>query len=158
MVFLLRVLGSPPRPPYVALSLVRVLLGMFFAASGWNKTATDPGRAAMVETIESIGAPFPGATAAFVASCELVFGVLLAIGLTTRLAAAVLAVISSVALASVAVHQLGASDPVTWYSDLLYLPEVLYVLLAVVLIALGGGPFGLDRLVVLRLRRAVLGS
>ncbi|MCC8906817.1 DoxX family protein [Curtobacterium sp. GD1] len=154
MVLLLRALDSPTRLPFLSISLVRVALGLFFAASGWNKTVTAPGRAAMAETIRSIGAPVPDVTAAVVAGCELVFGLLLAVGLVTRAAAAVLGVISTVALTTVAVHQLRPADAVTWYGDLLYLPEVLYLLLAVVLVALGGGPFGLDR--VLRARVAAL--
>lgn len=146
-----RALRSTDHPSSVPLSVARVALGLFFAASGWNKTTTPDGRQAMVETIRSIGAPVPELTASVVAGCELAFGLLLAVGLGTRLAATVLTAIVSVALVTVALHQLAPGDPVTWYSNLLYLPETLYLLAMLVFVGLGGGPIGLDRLALARL-------
>ncbi|RPE79986.1 putative oxidoreductase [Vulcaniibacterium tengchongense] len=133
---------------FVPLALTRFALGSFFFASGFNKLFVDANRNAMLETISEAGIWWPQAMAPFVAGCETAFGALLAIGLLSRVSAAILLPISTTALLTVGVHQIPeGQNALGWYSWLLYLPETLYMLLSLTIIVQGSGPLGLDRLV-----------
>ena len=139
-------LSSPGGGFFTPLALVRIAFGLFFFASGFNKVFVPANQAIMLETITEAGIPFPHFMAVFVAACETVFGLLLAIGLLTRLSALVLLCISTVALFTVGLHHIPADlNLLTWYSWLLYLPESGYILMAMLLMVQGCGPWGLDR-------------
>ena len=134
-------LAAPPAglASGLPLALSRVAVGAFFSISGFNKLALPDNRALMLQTIADAHIPFPERMAPFVAACEFAFGLLLAIGLGTRAAAAVLFAISSVALATVGIHHIPPGlGPFSWYSWLLYLPESLYLLVTLTLIVRGG--------------------
>lgn len=139
---------SPGSTSFLPLTFMRIAIGLFFFASGFNKTFVPASQALMLETITEAGIPFPMFMAVFVAVCETLFGMLLAIGFLTRLSALVLMIISLVALFTVGIHQIPAGiNALTWYSWLLYLPESGYILICVMLVVQGCGPWGLDRLV-----------
>ena len=73
-------------------------------------------------------------------------GLLLAFGFLTRLGALVLMIISLVALFTVGLHHIPANlNLLTWYSWLLYLPESGYILMCLLLLVQGCGPWGIDR-------------
>lgn len=130
------------------LFLYRVLIGLFFFASGYNKLFTEAGQAIMLETITKAGIPFPEYMAWFVASVELGAGALLAIGFLSRFSALALWVISFVAMIKVGIYSIPAGiDLLTWYSWLLYLPETLYMILLLVIVVQGSGTLGLDHLI-----------
>ncbi|MEA5103550.1 DoxX family protein [Pantoea sp. S18] len=138
---------SPGSASFLPLTLMRVAFGLFFFASGFNKVFVAANQALMLETITEAGIPFPEFMSVFVASCETLFGLLLALGLFTRLGALVLLVISLVALFTVGLHHIPADlNLLTWYSWLLYLPESSYILMCVMLMVQGCGPWGIDRL------------
>ncbi|KVE34906.1 DoxX family protein [Burkholderia sp. TSV86] len=88
------------------LILTRVSVGAFFSISGFNKLMLPENGALMLQTITEAQIPFPKFMAPFVAACEFVFGLLLVIGLGTRVAAAVLFVINAVALATVGIRNI----------------------------------------------------
>lgn len=69
------------------LLFVRVYWGWQFAVDGWGKLTHLP---KVVEYFGSLGLPAPGSTALFVSILELVGGVLLALGIGTRLIALML--------------------------------------------------------------------
>jgi len=139
-------LSSPGGGFFTPLALIRLAFGLFFFASGFNKLFVPANQVLMLETITEAGIPFPQFMAVFVAACETVFGLLLTIGLLTRLSALVLLCISTVALFTVGLHQIPANlNLLTWYSWLLYLPESGYILMSIVLIVQGCGPWGVDR-------------
>ncbi|WP_312665442.1 DoxX family membrane protein, partial [Pantoea sp. CTOTU49201] len=80
---------SPGNASFLPLTLMRVAFGLFFFASGFNKVFVAANQALMLETITEAGIPFPEFMSVFVASCETLFGLLLALGLFTRLGALV---------------------------------------------------------------------
>ncbi|WP_455845795.1 DoxX family protein [Pantoea agglomerans] len=145
---------SPGSAAFLPLTLMRVAFGLFFFASGFNKVFVAANQALMLETITEAGIPFPAFMSVFVASCETVFGLLLALGLFTRLGALVLLVISLVALFTVGLYHIPSDlNLLTWYSWLLYLPESSYILMCLMLIVQGCGPWGIDRLIAQRCSR-----
>ena len=79
---------------FIPLGIMRITLGMFFFASGFNKVFVPENQAMMLETITDAGIPFPAFMAFFVAGCETLFGLMMATGLLTRLSALVLMIIS----------------------------------------------------------------
>jgi putative oxidoreductase len=150
----LPVLSSPGGRCFAPLALIRIAFGLFFFASGFNKVFVPENQALMLETMIEAGIPFPAFMAVFVAACETVFGLLLAIGLLTRLSALVLLCISTVALFTVGLHHIPPHiNLLTWYSWLLYLPESGYILMAILLIVQGCGPWGVDRWIHQRLHQ-----
>jgi putative oxidoreductase len=71
------------------LAIVRVYWGWQIAQNGWGKLHN---LAHVAEFFASLGLPAPGPTATFVATFEFVGGILLAIGLLSRIAALGLAI------------------------------------------------------------------
>jgi len=127
------------------LMLARMALGLFFFASGFNKLFVPENQMLMLETLTDAGIPFPAIMAVFVAACECVLGLTMALGLLTRLSALVLFIISTVALLTVGIHTIpGGINLLTWYSWLLYLPEPLYMLICLMLMIEGGVRFSVD--------------
>ncbi|MBR7628063.1 MULTISPECIES: DoxX family protein [Aeromonas] len=128
------------------LALIRISFGLFFFASGLNKLIQPANQEAMLHTMIAAGLPYPALMAIFVATCETLFGVLLTLGLLTRLSALALLVINTVALVTIGLHQIPANvTGLEWYSWLLYLPESVYILLCILLVVQGCGPWGIDR-------------
>lgn len=74
--------ASSLQSPFLA--IVRLYWGWQIAQNGWGKLHN---LARVTEFFASLGLPAPGATATFVATFEFVGGVLLAIGLLSRIAA-----------------------------------------------------------------------
>lgn len=137
---------------FIPLGIMRITLGMFFFASGFNKVFVPENQAMMLETITDAGIPFPAFMAFFVAGCETLFGLMMATGLLTRLSALVLMIISLVALFTVGLHHIPANlNLLTWYSWLFYLPESTYIVICLLLIVQGGGPLSFDRAIAQRL-------
>ena len=76
-----KAVSSLPSP---FLLLVRVYWGWQLSQNGWAKLHNLPH---VTEFFQSLGIPAPGPTATFVSSFEFVCGILLALGLLTRIAA-----------------------------------------------------------------------
>ena len=127
------------------LVISRVAIGVFFFATGYNKLFVPDNQHLMLETITSAGIPFPEVMAVFVSFCECALGLSLAAGLLTRISAAVLFIISLVALITVGVKYIPEGiNFLTWYSWLLYLPEPLYMLICLMLMVRGGLGYSVD--------------
>lgn len=127
------------------LMLARIALGLFFFTSGFNKLFVPENQMLMLETLTDAGIPFPAVMSVFVAACECVLGLTLALGLLTRPSALVLFIISTVALLTVGIHTIPTGlNLLTWYSWLLYLPEPLYMLLCLMLMLQGGVCYSVD--------------
>jgi len=143
-----RLLTSQGSLIFLPLTVMRVSFGLFYFSSGFNKVFVPENELLMLETIIDARIPFPHLMAGFVATSEMIWGMLLALGLFTRLGALILITISMVALVTVGLNQIPAGiDVLSWYSWLLYLPESSYILMSFMLIIQGCGPLGLDRLV-----------
>ena len=128
-----------------AILLVRISLGLFFAISGANKLFVAGGTKPVYETLVQANIPFPRQTAFFVAGVEFVCGSLLIVGFLSSPACAALLIDMTVATLtnSLATLPKGLS-PLSWLDDLLYLPEVLYVLFFIWLLCSGPGKYSID--------------
>jgi putative oxidoreductase len=149
----LALLGSTGLEQY-AILLVRVSIGVFFAISGANKLFSAGGIKPVYDTLVASKVPFPRQTAYFVAGVEFVCGSLVALGFLSSPASAVLTIDMIVAILtnSLASVPKGLSR-LNWLDDVLYLPEVLYVLIFVWLICSGPGKFSVDYWLVGKLLR-----
>lgn len=140
--------ASPRTPFFLPLLLMRVALGMFFFTSGFNKVFISENQETMLLTMMDAGIPYPAIMAVVVAIFETMTGLMLAMGLFTRLCALILLVISTVALLTVGLNIIPQNlSFVAWYSWLMYLPETAYMLICIFLVVQGSGPFGLDQIV-----------
>ncbi len=137
-------LGSGDLEQY-AILLVRVSIGLFFAISGANKLFVAGGTKPVYDTLVKAKVPFPRQTAYFVAGVEFVAGFLLTVGLLSSPACAALMIDMIVATLTSALSTLPKGlSPLNWLDDVLYLPEVLYVLFFIWLIFSGPGKFSVD--------------
>ena len=137
-------LGSSSLEQY-AILLVRVSIGLFFAISGGNKLFVAGGTKPVYDTLVKAKIPFPRQTAYFVSSVEFVCGSLLTVGFLSSPASLTLLIDMVVATLTSALSTLPKGlSPLSWLDDLLYLPEVLYVLFFVWLICSGPGRFSVD--------------
>jgi putative oxidoreductase len=128
-----------------AILLVRVAIGLFFAISGGNKLFVAGGTKPVYETLVKAKVPFPRQTAYFVAGVEFVGGSLVAVGILSSPACAALMIDMIVATLTSSLSTLPKGlSPINWLDDLLYLPEVLYVLFFIWLICAGPGKFSVD--------------
>jgi putative oxidoreductase len=137
-------LGSSTLEQY-AILLVRVSIGLFFAISGANKLFVAGGTKPVYDTLVKAKVPFPQLTAYFVSGVEFVGGSLVAVGFLSSPACATLMIDMIVATLTSALSTLSKRlSPLSWLDDLLYLPEVLYVLFFFWLICSGPGRFSVD--------------
>ena len=137
-------LGSNDLEQY-AILLVRIAIGLFFAISGANKLFVAGGTKPVYDTLVQAKIPFPRLTAYFVSGVEFVCGSLVAVGFLSSPASAALLIDMVVATLTSAISTLPKGlSPLSWLDDLLYLPEVLYVLFFFWLICSGPGKFSAD--------------
>ena len=128
-----------------AILLIRVSIGLFFAISGANKLFVAGGTKPVYDTLVQAKVPFPRQTAYFVAGVEFLGGSLITIGFLSSPACAALMIDMIVATLTSAIATLPKGlSPLSWLDDLLYLPEVLYVLFFIWLICSGPGKFSVD--------------
>jgi putative oxidoreductase len=128
-----------------AILVVRVSIGLFFAISGANKLFVAGGTKPVYDTLVKAKIPFPRRTAYFVAGVEFVGGSLLAAGFLSSVACVALLTDMIVATVTTAISTLPKGlSPLSWLDDLLYLPEVLYVLFFIWLICSGPGKVSVD--------------
>ena len=140
--------------PDAALTLNRVVLGTFFAISGYHKLFSASRHTTLIRTLHEDGVRAVPIMQWLVPGVELSGGSALIVGLLSALAAFGLFVICLGALALDAVKRVGAWQPIDsadWVGDVLYLPEALYCIgLAVVMLA-GPGPWSVDAIIATRL-------
>jgi putative oxidoreductase len=136
--------GSSDLEQY-AILLVRVSLGLFFAISGANKLFVAGSTQTMYETLVKAEVPFPRLMTYFVSGVELVGGSLLIVGLLSSLACVALLVDMLVAILTTKLSAVPKGlSPLNWVDDLLFFPEVLYVLFFIWLLCSGPGRFSVD--------------
>jgi putative oxidoreductase len=136
--------GSSDVEPY-AILLVRVSIGLFFAISGANKLFVVGGTKPVYETLVKAKVPFPRPMAYFVSGVEFVGGSLVTVGFLSSPACVVLLIDMIVATLTGSLSTIPKGlSPLRWLDDLLYLPEVLYVLFFIWLLCSGPGKFSVD--------------
>lgn len=126
--------------PFVA----RIAVGGMFFLSGFYKLFTAASAEKMQKTMVDAGIAAPRQTAKFVSVCEFAFGALLILGLFTSIAAAVLFVISLVALITVAAKSVEGASFGYRLSSYLDLPETLLMIVLFWLICTGPGLWSMD--------------
>jgi putative oxidoreductase len=137
-------LGSSGSEQY-AILLIRVSIGLFFAISGARKLFVAGSRQTMYETLAAAKVPFPYLMTYFVSSVEFIGGSLVAVGLLSSLASLALSVDMAVAILTTKLSAMPKDvSPLEWFDNLLYLPEVLYVLIFVWMICSGPGKLSVD--------------
>lgn len=127
----------------VGLVANRIALGTFFAISGYHKLFVAERHAAIVETMKQHRIPLVPFNCWFVPLVEFFGGLALLSGVLAPLAATGLFIICLVATCTdglARIPQFHPIDRADWLDDLLYLPEVLYLLGLAIVIVAGPGP------------------
>ncbi|HTR02429.1 MAG TPA: DoxX family protein [Thermoanaerobaculia bacterium] len=127
-------------PPTVA----RVTIGWIFLQSGWGKLTN---LAKVVGFFTELGIPAPEIQARLAAASEFLCGLLILVGLGTRVATLPLLGVMAVAILTARrgdIHEL---------SDLFAMAEYLYIVILLWLGAYGAGPISLDAFFARRLER-----
>lgn len=124
------------------LLIVRLYWGWQFATNGWGKLHNLP---RVSEFFASLGLPAPGATATFVAIFELVGGILLALGLLSRITALGITIdmIMAYATADREALSLFFSDPGKFYNADPYT----FLFAGLLILIFGPGKLSVDTLV-----------
>jgi putative oxidoreductase len=136
-----RVVGLLHRLAWAGPLLVRLTVGLVFTMSGWGKLHNLD---QVTEFFESLHIPAAGAQAAMVSTIELVGGVLLILGLGTRIASALLIGVMAVAIYTAKLPELHG------VTDLAGTIEMTYLAIFVWLVVHGAGAVSLDRVVARR--------
>jgi putative oxidoreductase len=123
------------------LAIVRVYWGWQIAQNGWGKLHN---LAHVAEFFASLGLPAPGPTATFVATFEFVGGILLAIGLLSRIAALGLAIDMATAYITADREALFSSfsDPGKFYNA----DPFIFLLIGLLILIFGPGKISVDAL------------
>jgi uncharacterized membrane protein YphA (DoxX/SURF4 family) len=125
----------------------RVGVGLFYAIRGWQKVTSEKRRAGLRTTLVEDGVPFPDFNKWWVPANQALFGTMLVLGLWSAFAAAVLAIVTVVAIVVDGWDRVKRRNPVTpgdWVACAIYLGETLLLFpLAVVMLA-GPGSWALN--------------
>lgn len=130
--------------PDLALLVARFALGFMYASSGFHKLFWRERHKRLACTLSSDGIPFVPLMQWLVPANEFTFGVLVCLGVAAEFSAAVLGLISLIALIVDGVPRIGKWQPVDkcdWLCCLLYLPETLLGVLALTIMLCGPGRF-----------------
>lgn len=131
----------------IALTLNRIVVGMFFMFSGYHKLFNPQRHRALVNELRELHVPAVGFNQWWVPTIEFTAGCAVFIGLLAPLAALGLLVIILVALATSGRQVIKAHKPIDEadrIDDWLYLPETLYAFMLIMIISAGAGPYSLD--------------
>jgi putative oxidoreductase len=126
--------------------LARASVGLLFFLSGRGKLFVPGRREQMREAIRQAGLPRPELTAPAMSAVEFICGAMLILGLFTPLSSVMLICVMLGALVTTQLPRIKAASAGDWVSEVLYLPEVLYVVILVWLLFAGPGWLSLDRL------------
>jgi putative oxidoreductase len=124
------------------LVLIRVYWGWQFAQTGWGKLHNLPH---VIDFFTSLGLPAPGPTAVFVSAFEFVGGILLAVGLLSRITALGIVIDMTVAYITAdreALTSVFSTDP----SKFTAADPFIFWAVGLVVLIFGPGKFALDTL------------
>ncbi|SPE24452.1 DoxX [Candidatus Sulfotelmatomonas gaucii] len=129
---------------------IRLYWGWQFAQDGWGKLTH---LARVTNFFDSLNLPAPGATATLVASVEFFGGILLVLGLASRLISLVLFVNMTMAYLSVPDDRVNFSHMFSNPSDFYNATPYTYWFTALLILILGPGLFSIDTLIRRRFAR-----
>jgi putative oxidoreductase len=131
------------------LLFVRLYWGWQFVVTGWGHLHGIPG---FIQFFTKLGIPLPAVNAYFVAGLEFVGGMLLILGLGTRLISLLLAgdmVVAFLTADRDALKTAFTSDPTNFYAA----SEYTFLFAAVILLIFGAGFFAIDKYIVRHLKQ-----
>jgi putative oxidoreductase len=134
----------------IALTLNRIAVGAFFMLSGFHKLFNAERHRSFVDELKGLGVPRVGFNQWWVPSVEFAAGGGVLIGLLAPLAALGLFVVILVAIATSGRQRITLYKPIDEadrIDDWLYLPEILYAFMLILVISAGAGPYSLDALI-----------
>jgi putative oxidoreductase len=134
----------------IALTLNRIAVGAFFMLSGFHKLFNAERHRSFVDELKGLGVPRVGFNQWWVPSVEFTAGGGVLVGLLAPLAALGLLVVILVAAATSGRRRITLYKPIDEadrIDDWLYLPETLYALMLIIVVAAGAGPYSLDALI-----------
>ena len=134
----------------IALALNRAAVGAFFMLSGYHKLFNAPRHRMLIDELKALGVPAVGFNQWWVPTVEFTAGGAVAIGFLAPLAALGLLVIILVAMATSGRQRINAYKPINEadrIDDWLYLPEVLYAFMLIVVVSAGAGPYSIDAVI-----------
>ena len=136
---------------WLGILLARVAVGLLFFLSGRGKLFVPERREQMRQTLIEAHVPFPEFNAVFVSTVEFVCGALLTLGALILIACVMLGGLMIVAIATTALRNIKATSPLSWLSEFLYLPEVLYLVILIWLFFSGPGWLSIDHLMLFQI-------
>ncbi len=134
----------------IAMTLNRIAVGAFFFLSGFHKLFNTERHRTFVDELKSLGVHGVGFNQWWVPLVEFAAGGAVVIGLLAPLAALGLLVIILVAITTSGRQRLALYKPIDEadrLDDWLYLPEVLYAFMLIVVVSGGAGPYSFDALI-----------
>jgi putative oxidoreductase len=134
----------------IALTLNRIAVGMFFMLSGYHKLFNPERHRAFADELKELGVHAVGFNQWWVPTVEFTAGSAVIIGFLAPLAALGLLVITLVAIATSGRQRIKLYKPIDEadrIDDWLYLPEVLYAFMLIMVISAGAGAYSVDALI-----------
>jgi putative oxidoreductase len=119
--------------------LMRLVVGYTFMLAGWGKLNNLP---QMIENFTDWGIPFPQILTPFVSGVECFGGIMLMLGLFTRIPAAMLAVVMVVAVKAAKWGDVDSLETLLGFEEATYFAAFMWLAIA------GPGAASLDRLLV----------
>jgi putative oxidoreductase len=117
--------------------IMRLIVGYVFMLTGWGKLNNLP---QMIQNFTEWGIPFPTILTPFVSGVEFFGGIMLILGLFTRIPAAMLAVVMVVAVKSAKWGDVDSLETLLGFEEATYFAAFLWLAIA------GPGAASLDRL------------
>ena len=117
--------------------VMRLVVGYVFMLTGWGKLNNLP---QMIQNFTEWGIPFPRILTPFVSGVECFGGIMLMLGLFTRIPAAMLAVVMLVAIKSAKWENVDSLETLLGFEETTYFAAFLWLAIA------GPGAVSLDRL------------
>src|SRR6201994_4009089 len=128
----------------LAITLNRIAVGAFFMLSGYHKLFNAERHRLVADELRALGVPAVGFNQWWVPLVEFTAGGAVLIGLLAPLASLGLLVIIIVAIATSGRQRIKLFKPIDRadrIDDWLYLPEVLYAFMLIVVVSAGAGPY-----------------
>jgi len=135
--------------PALALAIPRIIVGSFFAMSGFNKLFTREGHRRITASLTGCGIPCVPFMCWWVPFWQFFGGLMLLLGFLTAFHAVVLTIVCIVATVTTGPRKVNSRSNfncIDRATNWLFLPEVLLIALLAVSMAMGGGVFSLDHL------------
>jgi uncharacterized membrane protein YphA (DoxX/SURF4 family) len=134
----------------IALTLNRIAVGAFFFLSGFHKLFNAERHRTFVDELKGLGVHAVGFNQWWVPLVEFAAGGAVLIGLLAPLAALGLLFIILVAIVTSGPQRMKLYKPIDEadrIDDWLYLPEILYAFMLIVVVSAGAGPYSFDALI-----------